>query len=429
MLRISGGGVSDVVGRLLVGSPTARGCSPARFRLDGGCGLAVLVARFFGPASYTGEDVVEIQFPGHPSLAERMLRGVLECPGTRLAAPGEFSARAFLRGRLTLNEAEGVAATIAARSTEQLNAARWLMAGQTGEVYRQLADECAALLALVEAGIDFTDQEDVVPIAPKSLGERLRWAVQRMDSLVGAKGGREHADGRPRVAIVGRPNAGKSTLFNALLGRRRAVASPIAGTTRDVLSEPLDLARVAPGAGEIELQDLPGLDPCGASAIEAQSQRAARDAAAIADALIWCDPSGNFDERSLVELGGAGKVVLRVRTFGDRPVERRGAHVEVCALDGWNLDTLRRALADVTGGSISEGVASLLPRHRRTLAVARASLESAWGSFDPEAAVLAAPEVVAGHLRHALDALGELVGHISPDDVIGRVFATFCVGK
>ncbi len=429
MLRVSGRGVSEVAERLLLGFPTARGCSSARFRLDGGCTLAVLVARFVGPASYTGEDVLEIQFPGHPSLGQRMLDRVLKCPGTRLATPGEFSARAFLRGRLTLNEAEGVAATIAARSAEQLEAARFLMAGRTGETYRQLADECAAMLALVEAGIDFTDQEDVVPIAPKVLGEHLRSLVQRVDSLVGSQSGREYRDGRPRVAIVGRPNAGKSTLFNALLGRRRAVASPIAGTTRDVLSERLDLSRVAPGASEIELQDLPGLDPHFGSVIEVQSQRAAQEAAANADALIWCDPVGNFDERSLADLGGAGKTVLRVRTFGDRPGGGRGAHVEVCALDGWHLDTLRRALADVTGGPVSEGVASLLPRHRRALAVARESLDSARRSIDPEAEALAAPEVVAGHLRHALDALGELVGHISPDDVIGRVFATFCVGK
>jgi tRNA modification GTPase len=254
--------------------------------------------------------------------------------------------------------------------------------------------------------------------------------VGSLDDFAGAKSGRERSEALPRVAIVGEPNAGKSTLFNALLGRARAVASPVAGTTRDVLAETIDLSQAAPGAGEVLLQDLPGLDNAGTSAIDVMSQRAARDAVQEADALVWCDPLGRFDER---ELALASTVpTLRVRTFGDRPTPANqvdGSQIAVCALDGWRLDTLRRALADLACGSRADSLAALLPRHRRAMSMARESLALAAASVDRKAHALSSPELVAGHLRSALDALGELVGQISPDDVIGRVFATFCVGK
>lgn len=430
ILRLSGMNVRAVTDCLLTGVPISRGCSAARFHLDSRHSLPVLVAKFVSPASYTGEDVCEIQFPGNPHLAERMQRAVLECPGTRLAAPGEFSARAYLRGKLTLTEAEGVAAMIAARSNEQLDAAHALLAGITGATYRQFADECATLLALVESGIDFTDQEDVVPIAPSVLHDRLEALVDSLDAFIGARSGRETADALPRVAIVGKPNAGKSTLFNALLGRTRAVESPVAGTTRDVLEEVTDLSRAAPGAGEVMLQDLPGLDNGGLSTLDALSQRAAREALEHANVLLWCDPLGRFDVGDLAF--PAGRPTIRVRTFGDRPAgtdESDPARIVVCALDGWRLDVLRRAIADLACQSRSDSLMALLPRHRRAMTLARDSLMSASVSMDRGEHALAAPELVATHLRSALDALGELVGQISPDDVIGRVFATFCVGK
>lgn len=427
ILRISGPSVAPIVDRLLTNAPTIRAAAAARFHLDADLSLPVLVARFLSPASYTGEDVCEIQFPGSPHLAERVLLAVLACPGTRLAAPGEFSARAYLRGRLTLNEAEGVAATIAARSTEQLNAARSLLTGKTGDTYRHFADECATLLALVEAGIDFTDQEDVVPIAPAALADRVLSLIHALDDFAGAASGREHPDALPRVAIVGQPNAGKSTLFNALLARRRAVASPVAGTTRDVLTEPLDLSSAAPGAGQIFLQDLPGLDASPTSPIDTLAQNAAHEALEHADAILWCDPQGKFNAADLP--ASHTKPTLRVRTFADRPIPHHSAQIEVCALDGWHLDTLRRALADLAAGSSAASLTALLPRHRRALALARDFLSSVISTINPTAHALASPELTATHLRAALDALAELVGQISPDDIIGRVFATFCVGK
>jgi tRNA modification GTPase len=391
--------------------------------------LPVLVSAYYAPHSYTGEDSAEVQLPSNPTLIERLLGALTEFEGCRLANPGEFTARAYLNGKLTLDQAEGVAATVAATTTEQLEAARALLAGAAGAEYRAWADEVTTLLALVEAGIDFTDQEDVVAIAPAQLRSRVEKVQAQLAAHLGHAEGHEAGHAMPRVALVGRPNAGKSTLFNALLGRRRAVTSPVAGTTRDVLAEELDLCRDVPGAPVVLLEDLAGLD-AGSQihGLEAHATVAAHRAIEEADVLLWCDPSGRFDAAPL-GVQNLGAAVIRVRTFGDQP--RGGATREdlsVCALDGWNLGTLRRAIADAATSARAAGVAALLPRHRRAMQDAAGALADAAVSA-PEAARLENPELTATALRSALDALSELVGQISPDDVLGRVFATFCVGK
>ncbi len=393
------------------------------------------MALFSGPRSYTGEDSAEIQLPGNPALVERVVSMLVSPEGVRQAHPGEFTARAYLNGKLTLDQAEGVAATIAATSEEQLGAARLLLKGRTGAEYRRWADELTTLLALVESGIDFTDQEDVVPIAPGMLVGRIAALLSAISAQLGYRAGFEPTHAVPRVALVGRPNAGKSTLFNALLGRRRAVTSPQAGTTRDVLAEELELRRDVPGAGTVMLEDLAGLEEVGSGKWEGgsgeanrASQAAAKRAASEADVLVWCDPSGRFDSDPL-RINNPHASVIRVRTFGDRPrAAGTREDLAVCALDGWQLGTLRRAIADAATVSRAAGVAALLPRHRRAMTEAAARLTEALMSV-PHRTRLSNPELTATALRAALDSLGELVGQISPDDVLGRVFATFCVGK
>jgi tRNA modification GTPase len=356
----------------------------------------------------------------------RLVDALVALPGVRQAEPGEFSARAYLSGKLSLDEAEGVAATIAAQTRGQLDSARSLLEGRSGQAYRRWAEELATLLALVEAGIDFTDQEDVVPIAPLALAKRLIALKDTIGGHLGASAA-ESSDERPRVVLAGVPNAGKSTLFNALLGRKRAVVSAVAGTTRDVLAERLDLSRLVPGAGEVELVDLAGLDELASGAIDEAAQAAARRAIAEASVVVQCDPSGVFEA-----VAGAAPTVIRVRTKADSGrAAPAGDSLPVCALDGWNLDELKRRIAAAAwrGSGALDQVLVVVPRHRRALSATALSVGVAVDAVDARARTLVEPEIIASQLRLALDQLGEVTGHISPDEVLGRVFSTFCVGK
>ncbi len=415
-----------------------------------------------GSSSYTGEDTLELQIPGNPELVSRVIAWLLTHDGVRHAEPGEFSARAYLNGRLTLEEAEGVAATIAASTRVQLDGARALLEGATGHEYRAMADECATLLALVEAGIDFTDQEDVVAITPMDLARRLDALLAQIDRHLAGVGARAREGTLAVVALAGAPNAGKSTLFNALLGHARAIASPVAHTTRDVLGEELDLSGDSPVGGRVMLCDLPGQEGEGAGAddgdgfgrasvsrgsrigaslaIREAAQARAREALLAADLVLWCDPRGSFTD---APSGVEHERLLRVRTLADvagagreegRAHRAASAHGEsdalpVCSIDGYGIGALRAAIARrVVAGSASSA-AGLLPRHRESLAGARQLLCDARRATDEGSPRLAEPEVVADALRGAMDRLGELVGRISPDEILGRVFASFCVGK
>jgi tRNA modification GTPase len=401
--------------------PWDRGAFAARMRLDQ-LQLPLLVLAYRAPRSYTGEDAAELLLPGNPALLERVMAALLALPGVRQATPGEFTARAYLNERLTLAQAEGVAGVIAAGNAEQLEAARGLLEGSTGAQYNAWAEELATLLALVEAGIDFTDQEDVVAIAPAELVRRLAALAAAIRQFTGAEAGAAVRAGIPRVVLAGRPNAGKSTLFNALLGRERAVVSEVAGTTRDVLEEPLDLCQELPGAGPVLLIDLAGLDDPATGKIDPQVQQGAGEAIRSADVIVHCDPTGRFEP-----LGSAAPTI-RVRTKADLPGTDPAGDIAVCALDHWNLPTLRRAIADAALGSREAATLALLPRHRRALAeTLRATDEARALAADDQS--IRAPELVAGGLRAALDSLGDLTGHISPDEIVGRIFARFCIGK
>lgn len=416
VLRFSGAWAA--ISRVLHGAALP-GVSTATLRAEG-LSLPVLAITWRGPRSYTGQDGADVLVPGNPNLVALLLRRITARGDIRQAAPGEFSARACLAGKLTIEQAEGVAAVIAAEGSAELAAARDLSQGVTGRRYRAWADEVTRLLALVEAGIDFTDQEDVRAISPGDLARACAELAGAMREMTGASG---EGAALPRVVLAGRPNAGKSTLFNALLGRRRAIVSPVVGTTRDVLEEPLDLSMDMPGAGAVLLADMPGLEretvsePNSES--ERQAQAAARDALGAADLVLWCDPSGRFEGGEFAD----ARALVRVRTCADRG----GAGTEdiaVCAIDGWHLAVLRRAVAHATwGASRAAARAGLLPRHRGAIASAAVALGDVAGAPDRE------PALVAERLREAAIWLGELVGRIHPDDVLARVFATFCVGK
>jgi tRNA modification GTPase len=390
-------------------------------------GIPSLAYAMPGPRSFTGEDSFELLVAGNLELVERLERALLARGAElgracRRAAPGEFSLRAFLNGRIDLTQAEGIAATIAATTDAELAAARGLVSGMLGARVRALADRLARDLALVEAGIDFTDQEDVVAIEPGELRSDLDRLVAEIEGLLGGSGGRESVEGLPTIVLTGPPNAGKSTLFNALLGRARAVAAPIAGTTRDLLVERVRL----PGGVDALLVDAAGLDESSApiDALDATARAAARTAVGEAELVVRCVPTDGPPPRTI---GGANELILRTKAdLGDSG----GGELAVSARTGEGIVALRAALAQrlVTRRAGAEGERVVVQvRHRELLASAADALREARALVDLRGS--ADPELVAAGLRAALDDLGAITGAIAPDDVLGRIFASFCVGK
>jgi len=417
VIRLSGPDTRRAIEKT-AGVPYERGARAARLAA---AGLAVPALLLMTPAprSYTGEDAAEILIPGSPFITDLVMSELLATPGLRHAGPGEFSARAYLNGKLTLDQAEGVAASIAATNESEAAAARRLLSGEAGEEARRWTERLAELLALVEAGVDFTDQEDVVPITGPELAAALRELRAEIAARTTGPVKEPPPDG-PLVALAGAPNAGKSTLFNALLGRERAVADPEPGATRDVLVETIEIRGAA-----VRLADLAGLDDAEAAGIAADAKARALKTLAEADAVIHCDPAGRFDQ----VVYKTQAPTIRVRTKSDLPAPTDQPEnqnlLPVCALDGSNLEPLREAIADA-----ALGAADPAPRRRRALAGAIAGIDAALVSLgENPARAPEAPELIAGSLREALDAAGELAGAVTPDEIIGRVFAAFCVGK
>ena len=376
-----------------------------------------------GPASATGEDCAELHLPGNPHLLERVAQACVHA-GTaagalvRRAGPGEFSTRAVLNGRTTLADAERVAMRVAAVTDAQLAAAEALRANAAGQAAAHAADALATLLALVEAGIDFTDQEGVQAIAPARLAEELRRLCATLEAQLAQEAAREAALDAPLVVLAGAPNAGKSSLFNALLGRPRAVASPEAGTTRDELREPLPL----PDGTTALLTDIPGLcQPH--EALDALMQAQAERALAAADLVVWCTPADAAPAAGTARAATtlAATAALHVHTKCDlapAPPLCTSAHT------GQGLAELRAAIAAALAArqtQTGQARAVLGAAHRALLADATHALR--------DAAQATQPELQAAAMRTALDRLGEVAGQIPPDDVLGRLFSRFCVGK
>ncbi len=434
LIRISGPSARSILTRLTDANLADRTMTCCRL-LDGG--LPALLTFFAGPRSYTGQDLAELQVPGNPALLDRLVHRII-AQGARLAEPGEFTFRAYLAGKLDLTEAEGVAATIAATSDSQLQAASLLREGKLGRFAVDLVESIGANLALVEAGIDFTDQDDVVPIAPAQLDANLAAIEAQLDDLLRHSRSWGALEALPRIVLVGEPSAGKSTLFNVLLGRERAVVSEAPGTTRDLLAEPLSLDHRNGEVVEVMLIDIAGLDDP-RSTIDEQMQAAAHQAIQSADLiLLIADAESDFAPPDSL---APTTPTLRVRTkadllpcVADEPSANRNDVIQVSARTGHRLDQLRQAIALKLGEraiSIAADMLALQPRHEAALRSARADLAAARSLLvsQRDAPAIEHVELIAGALRNALDQLAGLGGTLTPDDVIGRVFATFCIGK
>lgn len=424
IVRLSGPDAQGLLSGLAGTELPARGIRRVSLRfaeLD----VPTTVYTFAAGASYTGQPVSEAHLPGNPLLADLLLRELFSL-GARLAEPGEFTARAFFSGRLDLTEAEGVAATIAAHSQDELSAARRLQSGELTACLRPIADQLTQLLALVETGIDFSE-EDVQFITFEDARRRSRDISDQLRDLVDHSTRFERLSHEPTIVLCGRPNAGKSTLLNAICGMDRAIVSPIAGTTRDVISHQADLLR-----GQVRLVDVAGLDtdPPVPDSDEAGIHLAMRHKAlnAIEQADVVALVRDVKDTRPPLDLPVLPH--LTVLTMLDllrdpaAPPARGESTLCVSAKTGLLLPALISRLDDLAfGHSSTGGGLALNARHQAQIHQAREALGRVVQTR------VCSEELLALELRDALDALGQITGVICPDEVLGRIFATFCIGK
>ncbi|ASR43075.1 tRNA uridine(34) 5-carboxymethylaminomethyl synthesis GTPase MnmE [Xanthomonas citri pv. mangiferaeindicae] len=422
IVRLSGPRASEIAQALCGRILRPRHAHHVRFENDDGETLDDGIAiAFAGPASYTGEDVVELQGHGSPVVLQQVLARC-RALGARLARPGEFSERAFLNGRLDLTQAEAVADLIAAGDVRAARAARRTLDGAFSIRCDALAAELLHLRVHVEAMIDFSD-EPIDALGGDVVAERLDALAASLAVLLAeAEQGRRLRDGLHAV-IVGPPNAGKSSLLNALAGSERAIVTEIAGTTRDLLHETVRIA-----GAELTLVDTAGLREAG-DAIEREGIRRARAELRRADLAIVVldarDPQVGLravasDIQDVpARLVVHNKVDLLEGAAPDDDV------VRVSARTGAGLDALRDALAtQVAGPATGEGAFTARQRHVDALRIAADAVDEARATLQAQTL-----ELTAEALRVAHDAVGEITGRVLPDDLLGHIFSSFCIGK
>ncbi|MFQ3591585.1 MAG: GTPase [Gemmataceae bacterium] len=367
------------------------------------------------PHSYTGQDVAEIHLPGCGPIVDRLLARLIEA-GCRPAQPGEFTQRAFLAGKLDLPRAEAVHAIIAAQTRGELRAALSQLAGGLSIPLRDLRESLLDLLADLEAGLDFAD-EDISFLSTEQLLQRLTAALARVTLLGKQLDSRSLHPSAFRVALVGYPNAGKSSLFNALVGGA-ALVSELPGTTRDYLTARLELGELV-----LELIDTPGLmaDPAG---VDAQALALARTQYEQADLLLVCIESGRSPDP--VEARLLQRMALWVATKCDlaAPPESSAA-LATSVTHSIGLRELRSALLRAARERQESALATSLARCRGHADAALNHLRTAHHL----ALEQGPPELIAMEVRLALEALGHVAGTVYTDDLLDRIFSRFCIGK
>lgn len=421
VIRLSGPGSFALAESIAGPLPEPRRAALRQFRDSSGQLIdSGLVIRFVGPASFTGEDVVEIQTHGSPVVLE-MLIAELVTAGARRARPGEFSERAFLNDRIDLAQAEAIADLIAAGSQQAARAAGRSLEGAFSRECEDLATGLTELRIWVEAALDFPD-EDVDFLADGQVEARARGLLDRLDALLDrARTGRLLTDGI-RIAIIGKPNAGKSSLLNALTRRDSAIVTDVPGTTRDVLRENISIAGIP-----VTLSDTAGLRETG-DVVEREGVRRAEREMKAADLVFWvieASESESSPPPGLPQTIPVLKIINKIDLNRQSP-SRRGTEISLSALTGAGLDLLEQGLLEQLGVQThAEGEFSARQRHVEALAAGRAHLAQ---GID-ELSATGSGELLAEELKRAAERVGEITGRLSSDELLGRIFSSFCIGK
>jgi tRNA modification GTPase len=394
-------------------------CDPQQHTIDAG-----IVLYFPAPASFTGESVVELHGHGGPLVVSLLVEAATAL-GARRAEPGEFTKRAFLNDKLDLVQAEAIADLINSGTAQAARAALRSLSGAFSTAVSALADQLLHLRMYVEAAIDFPEEE-VDFLADDALQKRLVECSDAFEALQQqATVGRVLRDGY-RVVIVGKPNAGKSSLLNRLSGEEAAIVTEVAGTTRDILREQINIEGLA-----VELVDTAGLrsDP---DRVEEEGIRRAREAMLSADAVLWLQDANEPDETELEEAVPDNVPVTVVRNKIDLSGEAPGrggnddSIVNISAKSGLGIDALRERIRQLAGyQNLGEGAFTARRRHLDALQRAERHFNAGQRALQEARA----GELLAEELRLAQQDLGEITGTVSSDDLLGRIFSEFCIGK
>ena len=388
----------------------------------------VLLAVLRAPRTFTREDTVEISCHGG-ILPAKLILDTLLLHGARLAEPGEFTRRAFLNGRIDLAQAEAVADLIHSRTELALAAANEQLAGKLSARINLLRDDLMLTLAHVEAHIDFPD-EDIAPDTRDQLLARLDNGVRFMDELLRSATEGQILRRGIRAAIVGRPNAGKSSLLNQLLGHDRAIVSPVPGTTRDTIEETANIRGLP-----VVFIDTAGLRE-GTDDIEREGIRRSHASLAAAELILHVldagDPATETDLNYFTDFAGKKRFIIRNKT--DLPVRLalpetlKAPVVDVSCVSGAGLEALKDAIKElVWAGEINTGLLQVMinSRHQGALLRGRTATRAAAEALRAAATL----ELVALDLREAAAAVGEIVGKTTTEDLLDSIFSTFCLGK
>jgi tRNA modification GTPase len=429
VVRISGPEAASMLEALAGRLPSPRRAAPRPLRSSDGELLdQSLVIWFPGPRSYTGEDAAELHVHGGPAVVGRVSQALLDL-GAGLAEPGEFTRRAFEAGKLDLDQAEAVADLVDAETDAQARQALAQLGGALGRRYETWRTRLAEALAYLEAAVDFPDEELPADVASRARPRVSGLAADIAAALADAGRGERVRDGYP-IAIIGAPNAGKSSLLNRLAGRDAAIVTEIPGTTRDVIEVPLVL-----DGYKALLADMAGIRAA-EETVEAEGVRRAQAWAEAAALRLWVvDASaGDGAWREAEHLARAGDVLVLNKAdlacghdaaeAGRSAVSRGLVPHQISAVTGAGVDALRALLAERLARDLggSEFPAVTRQRHARLLEGALAHLRRAQASLET-------PELAAEDLRLAARTLAQITGRIGAEDILDVIFASFCIGK